>query len=60
MTIKTRLRQALAATGHVPDDEILDELAQHAQAMYEMARADGGAPAEARGAGRSTDRPVVR
>ncbi len=47
MTMKNRIRQALAAAGHIPDDEILDELAQHAQAMYETARADGATPAEA-------------
>ena len=47
MNWNDRIRQALAARGHAPDDEILDELAQHAQAMYEAARAEGATPAEA-------------
>lgn len=50
MNWNDRIRQALAAQGHTPDDEILDELAQHAQAMYDTARAEGATPdgAEAR------------
>jgi hypothetical protein len=48
--LKFRLREALAARGHAVDDDILEELAGHASAAYEAARADGldGAEAERR------------
>ncbi len=42
----SRIRAALSI-GAAPDDDIVEELAQHAQAMYEAARADGSTPAEA-------------
>lgn len=47
MTWKDRIRAALAASGYVPDDEVIDELAQHAQAMYNAARAEGATAVEA-------------
>jgi putative ABC transport system permease protein len=37
----SRIRAGLAASGHVPDDDVIEELAQHAQSMYDAARADG-------------------
>ena len=36
-----RLRAALATADHPPTDDIVEELAQHARATYEAARADG-------------------
>jgi hypothetical protein len=36
----TRIRAAFAAERHVPDDDVIEELAQHAAATYEAARAD--------------------
>ena len=45
--MRDRVRAAFAAAGHVPDDEVIDELVQHAQAMYDAARADGCSRAEA-------------
>ncbi|MEN3337535.1 MAG: putative transport system permease protein [Acidobacteriota bacterium] len=36
-----RVRSALLAGGRDPDADIVEELAQHARAMYEAARADG-------------------
>jgi putative ABC transport system permease protein len=39
MDWKARVRAAFAA--YVPDDDVIEELAQHARAMYEAARADG-------------------
>jgi putative ABC transport system permease protein len=47
MDWKPRIRLALSRTGTAPDEEILDELAQHARAMYESARADGASREEA-------------
>ena len=41
MDWKARIRSAFAAAPPVPDDDVLEELAQHARAMYETARADG-------------------
>src|SRR4051812_9087819 len=35
------IRAELAASGHDLDDEVVEELAQHARAMYEAARAEG-------------------
>ena len=42
-----RIRDAFAARGRVPDDDVVEELAQHARAMYEAARADGRSAGEA-------------
>ena len=36
-----RVRSALDAESHAPEDGVVEELAQHAHAMYEAARADG-------------------
>lgn len=36
-----RIRTAFAASPHVPDDDVMEELAQHARAMYDAARAEG-------------------
>lgn len=47
MDWKSRIREAFATTAHVPDDDVIEELAQHARAMYEAARADGASPDEA-------------
>jgi macrolide transport system ATP-binding/permease protein len=41
MDWKARVRSAFAGAAHVPDDDVVEELAQHARAMYEAARADG-------------------
>ncbi len=38
---KVRIRAAFAASGAAPEEDILEELAGHAQAMYESARSDG-------------------
>ncbi|MEX2662263.1 MAG: ABC transporter permease [Vicinamibacterales bacterium] len=47
MDWKQRIRLELSRTGTVPDEGILDELAQHARAMYDSARADGASREEA-------------
>ena len=47
MEWKQRIRLELSRTGTGPDEEILDELAQHARAMYDTARADGASREEA-------------
>jgi predicted permease len=44
---KRRLQSALSRCASPPDDGVIEELAQHARAMYESARADGAAPDEA-------------
>ena len=36
-----RIRAAFEGAAHVPDPDVIEELAQHARAMYEAARADG-------------------
>jgi hypothetical protein len=41
MDWKSRVRSTFAATARVPDDDVIEELAHHARAMYETARADG-------------------
>jgi len=41
MDWNSRVRAAFAASAHVPDDDVLEELAQHARAMYDTARAEG-------------------
>jgi putative ABC transport system permease protein len=38
---KTRIRAAFGTAAHVPEEDVLDELAQHASASYEAARAEG-------------------
>src|SRR5688500_18512659 len=47
MDWKERIRLELSRTGRIPDEDILDELAQHARAMYDSARADGASREEA-------------
>jgi putative ABC transport system permease protein len=42
-----RVRTAFASATPAPHEEVIEELAQHAKAMYETARADGYAPEEA-------------
>jgi predicted permease len=41
MNWDARIRAAFARAGRSPDDDVIEELAQHAQAMYDSARADG-------------------
>jgi predicted permease len=41
MNWKTRIEAAFAAESQIPDNEVIEELAQHARALYETARADG-------------------
>jgi predicted permease len=41
MDWKSRIRTAFTASAHLPDDDVLEELAQHARAMYDGARAEG-------------------
>jgi len=38
------IRAAFAAQQHAPDDDVVEELTQHATAAYEAARADGADP----------------
>jgi hypothetical protein len=40
MDWNTRIRATLDASGHVPDDDMVEELAQHARAMYQAAHVD--------------------
>jgi putative ABC transport system permease protein len=47
MNWNAKVREAFARAARVPDDDVIEELAQHARAMYEAARADGGSPDEA-------------
>ena len=47
MEWKARVRSAFESAGTVPDDEVLEELAQHARAAFDSARADGHTPEEA-------------
>jgi predicted permease len=42
-----RILAALTQAGHDPDIDVVEELAQHARAMHESARADGAPEAEA-------------
>lgn len=44
---KTQIRTALTARAHLPDDDVVEELAQHAAAAHEAARADGCGRVEA-------------
>jgi predicted permease len=41
MNFNDRIRTACTRTGHAPDDDVVEELAQHARAMYARARAEG-------------------
>jgi putative ABC transport system permease protein len=47
MSWHERIRSALVRSGQDPDADVVEELAQHAQAVYDSARADGLAPSEA-------------
>jgi predicted permease len=47
MNWQARIRTALAHAEQTPDDDVIEELAQHARAMYDTARADGCSPDEA-------------
>ena len=44
---KLRIRAAFESGNSLPEDDVLEELAGHAQAMYEASRAAGCAPDEA-------------
>jgi len=41
MDWKTRILTALETAAHAPQPEVIEELAQHAQSLYEAARAEG-------------------
>lgn len=45
--MRDRIRAAFAGAGHTLDEDILEELAQHAESAYESSRADGHSDAEA-------------
>jgi putative ABC transport system permease protein len=45
--LKARIRRALADAGHLPDDDIIEELASHAASTFEAARAEGRDATEA-------------
>ncbi len=47
MDWKSQIRAALASTPHPPDEDVLEELAQHARAVYRKERADGAPEDEA-------------
>ena len=47
MDWQTRIRQALAGAPYLPEDDVIEELAQHASAVYDAAHAGGCTPAEA-------------
>ena len=49
MSWNAEIRAALERQGHAPDPEIVEELAQHAAASYEKARAEGASRDEADG-----------
>src|SRR3954469_17960851 len=38
---KTRIREAATAAGHVLDDDVVEELDNHARAAFETSRAEG-------------------
>ncbi len=48
MDWKTRIAAALARGRRSTDDDVIEELAQHARAMYDAARAEGASHEEAR------------
>ena len=41
MNWEARIRETIARAGHPPDEGVIEELAQHARAIYDAARADG-------------------
>jgi putative ABC transport system permease protein len=41
MDWKSRVRSTFAASPRIPEDDVIEELAHHARAIYETARADG-------------------
>jgi putative ABC transport system permease protein len=47
MNWTARVRRALEQAAPVPEDDVIEELAQHARAMYDAARADGCSEDEA-------------
>lgn len=47
MDWKARIRTAFAARPHTPDEDVVEELTQHAAATYQAARAEGCDAAEA-------------
>jgi putative ABC transport system permease protein len=47
MDWNARITAAMARDGRIPDDDVVEELAQHARAMYDAARAEGASDAEA-------------
>lgn len=47
MDWKSRVHAAFVASSHVPDEDVVEELAQHLRAMYDTARADGLSHTEA-------------
>ena len=47
MEFDDRIRATFAGAAHAPTDDVLEELAQHARATYEAARADGSSHDEA-------------
>jgi putative ABC transport system permease protein len=49
MDWNARIRAALTTSSGVPDEDVVEELAQHARAMYTAARADGCLDAVAEG-----------
>ena len=49
MDWREAVRAALHAATDAPHDDVIEELAQHAEAMYEAARAEGLSPGEAEG-----------
>lgn len=46
--LHARIREAMNAAGHSLDEDIIEELAQHAESAYQSARADGHSDEEAR------------
>ncbi|MDP2390013.1 MAG: hypothetical protein Q8N52_06770, partial [Acidobacteriota bacterium] len=44
---RARIRAAFTAAGHPLDEDIVEELAQHAESAYESSRADGHTEEEA-------------
>jgi len=45
--MRDRIRAAFAEAGHSLDEDILEELAQHAESAYESSRADGNSESDA-------------